>query len=259
MTLTGTLTDYEGDVARVNDKPLKMLPAAAKWCRERLKKGMVVDYDLVDSGERKGWIAKMWERKPGAVIDIAGDAVEKAKEKMAKAGFTVPEQGNTSDSCTSPKTPASEFWEVLGVVETIDTANRKATVSDEDGIIHPLVWAAGYLDEKVAKLKPGYYRKFSGEAAKPDIVTAIGWLGKDEPDWVKARYKALRPSGGGGWKGAPKNDKAILFQVLLKGALDLMIRGMPEGQGVDLRKDLGTCIQIAEEKLPDALKAAGVP
>jgi hypothetical protein len=126
---------------------------------------------------------------------------------------------------TEPAKPG-DFWNVLAVVESVDTTNRKATVSDEQSIIHPVTWVAGYLDEKFAKLKPGYYRKFSGETGKPGVVTAIGYMGKDvpEPEWVKARYKALNHSSGGsggGWKGQPKNDRAIILQCCMKVAADV--------------------------------------
>lgn len=131
---------------------------------------------------------------------------------------------------TEPAKPG-EFWGILAVVESVDATNRKATVSDEQSIIHPITWVAGYLDEKFAKLKPGYYRKFSGETGKPGVVTTIGYMGKDvpEPEWVKARYRALNHSSGGsggsGWKGQPKNDRAIILQCCMKVAADVWISG----------------------------------
>jgi hypothetical protein len=140
----------------------------------------------------------------------------------SKSQAVTKEQPVNTGSCTSPDKPGCEFWNVLGVVESLDAPNRKAVISDEGGVMHPLIWPAGYLDEKFGKLKPGYYRKFSGEAAKPDVVTAIGWMGKDEPEWVKARYKALHPQGGGGgWKGQPRNERAIILQCCMKVAADV--------------------------------------
>lgn len=149
-----------------------------------------------------------------------------------------------------------EFWEILGVVETIDAPGRKATASDEHGVFHPITWAAGYLDEKFAKLKPGYYRRFSGETAKPGVVTAIGWMGTDEPEWVKARYKALHPSGGGGGGGRPRNEKLIVAQCLLKAYTDLYIASNPP-DGIGFNSGREEILKAVETDLPRVMRAGG--
>jgi hypothetical protein len=156
-------------------------------------------------------------------------------------------------------TPA-EFWNILGVVETVDAPGRKATVSDEQGIIHPIVWAPGYLDEKFAKLKPGYYRKFSGETGKPGVTTALGYMGKDDPEWVKARYKALHPSGGsGGYRGQPRNEKAIILQCCMKVAGEVFVGclgGNSNGQSYEATMERITV--AAKKAAAELCTAAGV-
>ena len=47
-TFHGTLSDFEGSTARIDDKPIPMTAAAEKWCASRLKKGMKVAYYLTD-------------------------------------------------------------------------------------------------------------------------------------------------------------------------------------------------------------------
>lgn len=202
------------------------------------------------------------------VIETATQIAQEKEEynrKAQAAGFQtgahvhepVTPQGDKID-CTSSKTPVGGFWNVLGVVETIDVQSRKATVSDEAGIIHPIMWSAGYIDEKFAKLKPGYYRKFSGEANNPDIVTAVGWMGKDEPEWVKARYKALHPSGsGGGWKGQPRNERIIVVECMLKAYCDLWCNTNTPDQitFADAREEI---LAAVEADLPRVMKAGGL-
>ena len=155
----------------------------------------------------------------------------------------------------------ADFWNILGVVESVDTAGRKATVSDEQGVIHPITWSAGYLDEKFAKLKPGYYRKFSGETGKPGVTTSIGWMGKDEPEWAKARYKALHPAGGGGGRpySPPRNEKAIMYQCALKVAADVFVGSLGgASNGQTYENTMDRIIEAAEKATNTGAKLAGV-
>lgn len=118
--ITGTLTDYDLMTegvhagrygARIDDKPYPVMQHVDAFLL-RLQKGGQVDVLL----NKDGWISKISKAKgngtgqsdidrsrdeynarargtptdtPG-VTDVAGDVVEQTKEKMIKAGFTVP-------------------------------------------------------------------------------------------------------------------------------------------------------------------------
>lgn len=100
---------------------------------------------------------------------------------------------------------------LFAAIDSIDLRERKISVCDADQIIHPLVWEPT-LDHKMANLKPSYYKKFTvkkeGDATR---VISFQWIEKqDIPAWVAQRYKNIGGRGGGG---APKNDRAIIFEV----------------------------------------------
>src|SRR5512133_559728 len=99
----GTLTDKgmtdEGTmIARIDDRPFPVLPYVIPFL-DKCERGSKVEFTTKD-----GKISKINRVKPGAVVDIACDAIEQAKQRMEKAGFGQPTGGNTTD-CMSTKTP----------------------------------------------------------------------------------------------------------------------------------------------------------
>jgi hypothetical protein len=112
---------------------------------------------------------------------------------------------------------------VKAAVEAIDSQNRTARVIDEAGIFYPLKWTQGYLDEKMGKLKTGYYREFTIEKQGDDYkISSVKWIDtKDIPAWVGQRYKNQGHGGGGGRQYVPKNEKPVVFESVFKTCADL--------------------------------------
>jgi len=232
MTLTGTLTDYEGDIARINDEPKKMLPAAAKWCKDRLKKGMTVDYDLVADGEKKGYIAKLWERKA---------APSDSEDKRKAAGFGQP-AGESKENCTSSGTPAGNGLPktIEGKISVITPDARTFNLWREDFKLK-ITWMPGQ-DAAMAKFKQW----------DPVKVTY-------EPGTVNKLVDIVGEKKKGGWGGGqPRNEKAIILQYLFKGAVDLYVHSVPPGEKFDIKAALKDCRIAAQDELGEFCKAGGV-
>lgn len=229
MTLTGKLTDYEGDVARINDQPKKMLPAAAKWCADRLRKGMTVDYNLVEDGEKKGWISKIWERKIPT-----GDS----DEKRQAAGFNnpIPPAGNPG------------IKTVEGQIVGIDYDAHKINVKDRAGQQHVMIWPPP-LHDQMCKLKQWWFTKITGEF-QADVelwkLTAQDFFRRPD-DWPASQH------GGGGWKGQPRNEKLILVEVMLKAYAELW-PNCHTPDTVTFKAAREEILAAVEEDLPRVLK-----
>lgn len=117
----------------------------------------------------------------------------------------------------APKS-SQPFKTIAAAVENINLEKRTLTAIDENGITHPMKWASGYLDEKLGKLKEGYYREFTCEIQGEDLrITSVKYL--ESPDWVKARFKG-KGGGGGGRNYPPRNEKPILFESVFKSCCD---------------------------------------
>lgn len=260
MTLTGKLSDFEGDVARINDVPKKMLPAAAKWCNDRLKKGMTIDYDVVEDGEKKGWISKLWERKAyPSSGDKTADQIAKEREdynaKAAKAGFNVPpqQQGNNQSSCTSPDKPAANgIKTVEGQIVLLDKPAHKITIKTRDGQQHSFVWTPA-LDAEFGKLNQWWFTKVTGEhEADFDIwrATSQGFFKRPE-DWPFAKA-----GGFGGKTFTPRNEKLIVVQALTKAYCELwMSTNTPDHVSFeDARAEI---LKAVEADLPTLMRLGG--
>ena len=211
MTLTGKL-DYEGDTARIegdSQASRKMLPAAAKWCADRLKKGMIVDCELVPDGDKHGWISKIYEHK------LEGQA------------------------CTSPATPANNTpvkpsndglpKTVEGQIVFIDHPAHKITVKDKTGKTHDFVWpaTAKMANNKGEPLKQWWFVKVTGEPSGDLWKLTDHTYFKRPDDWPFAKGA----SGGGG---QPRNERLIVFQNMHTAALNgAQHATTPDGQDYD--------------------------
>ncbi|MGA9622047.1 hypothetical protein [Methanoregula sp.] len=112
MTITGKL-DFEGDVARIDDKNYKMLSAAARWCAERLKKGMIVDAELIPDGDKKGWISKIYEHKGEIRQESSGKIDEKNQHPNERLPVFLTFHRNALQGAQTTTTPDSQDYDAF--------------------------------------------------------------------------------------------------------------------------------------------------
>jgi hypothetical protein len=140
---------------------------------------------------------------------------------------------------------------LFAAVDTIDIPGRKMSVCDSDQIVHPLVWESA-LDNKMATLKPSYFKKFTVKK-EGDItrIISIQWVEKpDIPAWVGQRYKK---QGGG----SPRNERMIVVECMLKAYIDLW-QSTHAPDTVDFADARIEILDAIEADLPRVLKAGGV-
>ena len=223
MTLTGKL-DFEGDTARIegdSQASRKMLPAAAKWCADRLKKGMIVDAELVPDGDKHGWISKIYEHK-------------QEEKKDCTSTSTPAGAGLNPDVRSGPK-------KIEGEIIAIDPGKRTMALRslDEKGyeITTLFVWReARDLDQTAQKQKPGWYVCATYEA-QGDRNLMIDVRYADRPANMR------RQGGNGGNRGGrqfqPRNERLILFQNMHTAALNgAMHATTPDSQDYDEFMDM---------------------
>jgi len=215
MTLTGKL-DFEGDTARIegdSQASRKMLPAAAKWCADRLKKGMIVDAELVPDGDKHGWISKIYEHKNEA------------------------KQPANTGTCTSTGSPAPADPDrpksVEGQIMFIDHPAHKITVKDRTGKTHDFIWPASVKMEnnKGEPLKQWWFVKVTGEKSGDLWKLTDHTYFKRPDDWPFGK--------GGGGGGQPRNERLILFQNMHTAALNGAMHAVtPDTQDYDEFMDM---------------------
>lgn len=215
MTLiTGKLSDFEGDQVRIEGDPQttrKMLPAAAKWCNDRLKKGMTVDCQIVADGDKKGWISKISEHYPRA---------QDTQQKMNQSGFGQPQE--EKKDCTSSNTPAANpsnstgLKTVEGQIVFINPEQHKVTVKDRAGESHTFIWPPA-MHEKMSGLKQWWFAKLTGEH-EADVglwrLTAQDFF-KRPDDWP-----FQKGGGKGNWQ--PRNEKPMAYESAFKTCAELV-------------------------------------
>jgi hypothetical protein len=200
MTLTGKL-DFEGDTARIegdSQASRKMLPAAAH-CARTLRKGMIVDCEIVTEGSKGGWISLIKEHK---------DAVQPAKREETKP-------------CTSPSTPVSPALKTVeGQITFVDPAAHKITVKDRAGASHTFIWPPA-LHDKMSQQKQWWFIKATGEhQADVDLWKLVSTdFFKRPDDWPAG-------NGGKGFGGnrpyTPRNEKPMVYESAFKSCADLV-------------------------------------
>ncbi|MCK9591442.1 MAG: hypothetical protein M0Q91_05465 [Methanoregula sp.] len=177
----GTLTDKGMNddgvwIARIDDKPYPVLGYVLPFL-EKVEKGAWCEYTLKDGKVSK--ISKIKNNPQGTpagrkgVVDVAGDAVDKAKEKMAKAGFGQPaEQGKPTDGL--PKT-------VEGKLSVINTEARTFNLWREDFKI-TISWIPSQ-DSLMAKFKQWDKVKVTYEVGTPNRLVDIVNIASKKGDW----------------------------------------------------------------------------
>ena len=103
--------------------------------------------------------------------------------------------------------------ELKGKVTIISMEKRQITLKDTDGILHPFTWTEP-LDVVMRKWKEGYYL-----AVKHD-----GDILKNASYWQEGK-DAFPKMQGAGYKGQPRNERAIILQTCMKVAADVWIAG----------------------------------
>jgi len=146
---------------------------------------------------------------------------------LGGAGMTAPEDISLNGKCIA-----------------MDAPNRTFRMKDVDGTEHPFKWTEPLdvvmMRNGEAKWKTGYYLTVTYNPDTHAVKNVTYWQeGKD-------KFPREQRSGGGG---RPANDKAILFQCLLKAAVELR-----KESGGTLRE----CVNDAKECMSDACTAAGV-
>jgi len=215
MTLTGKL-DFEGDTARIegdSQASRKMLPAAAKWCAERLKKGMIVDAELVPDGDKHGWISKIYEHK------------NEAKQPANTGTCTSP--GSPVVPPKEPAKPASDGLpkSVEGKLQALSFDTRLLVLWREDFKMK-ISWMPAQ-DAVLEKFKQWDPVKVTFEPS-----------GSNEPNRLIDIVSTMKKSGGWGG-GKPRNERLILFQNMHTAALNgAMHATTPDSQDYDEFMDM---------------------
>lgn len=250
MTETGILEDKQtGDApkAKINGTVYDCLGFTDKYLQS-IPLGSAVDYELTDTNKIKK-IAKSREQPAGTTPA----QTEAAKRKAA--GFDNPPPA--SEKSTSPEKPAAAttagptLKTVEGQIVAIDHAAHKITVKDLDGQQHTMIWPPP-LNDQMAKLKQWWFCKITGEY-QPDVdlwkLTAQDFF-KRPDDWPASAH-----GNGGGFRGQPRNERAIVAQCLLKCWTELYVSSQP---GADFNAARDAVLKAVEADLPAILKAAGV-
>jgi hypothetical protein len=206
-----------------------------KICRTVLGKKMIVDYKLTDN--------------KGAVSDI--------RPHKDQQPAPAQQQGTTSEKSTSPEkppaaAPAGKPKTVEGQIVAIDHGTHELSVKDKAGTVHRFVWPAStkMTNNKGEPLKQWWFTRATGEPAG-DVwkLTSHAYF-KRPDDWPFGK--------GGNGSGQPRNDKAILFQCLLKCAVELKNAQPSTSAAVNIANALKECVVAAKDAMPDACQAAGV-
>jgi hypothetical protein len=196
------------------------------------------------------------EKTPAQIAQEREEYNRKAQAAGFQTGAQVKQQEEKAP-CTSPNTPAatpangSGIKTVEGQIVEINHDAHKITVKDRTGALHTMIWPPVLVDQ-MSKLKQWWFTKITGEhQADVDLwkLTANEFFKRPE-DWP------FKPAGGkGGY--APRNEKMIVVQTMLKAYCDLWCSTNTPDQVTfaDAREDILAAI---EADLPRILKAGGV-
>jgi|GEM_PF-5886391 len=242
--ITGTLTDFEDHIIRIDDVPHPAYDSAMKICRSLLSKKSKVDYKLTDKGE---------------ICDIRPFKPNGSQPSQPAAQPSAAKQDPPKGNSTSPRAPpadANKPKNVEGQITAIDHGTHKISVKDKTGQVHEFVWSGNVkmTNNKGEPLKQWWFIKVTGEPAG-DLwkLTAHAYF-KRPDDWPLGNK-----GGNGGGGGQPRNEKAILFQCLFKGAVEIRKQQLAMNAGMSPLADvLKECVTAAKEALPEALTASGV-
>ena len=208
LTVIGKL-DYDGDTARIEGDSVptrKMISKVAAFLKARPLKGKNVVAQIIEEGDKAGWIEHVQELP----LD----------EKLKKAGFGQPTPGPApaEQKEEEPANPPSNtgLKTVEGQITFIDPAAHKITVKDRAGTSHTMVWPPA-LHDKMSQQKQWWFVKITGEHQEDvDIWKLISVeFFKRPDDWPASQH------GGGGWKGQPRNERLIAFLALHRDAVQL--------------------------------------
>lgn len=209
--IIGTLTDFEGTTARIDDVPHPAFDSVMKICRSLLSRKSKVEYKLTDRGE---------------VCDIRPH-----KENGGQPAPAAQPQAKPSEKSTSPEKPAtgslqpdirSGLKQIDGEIVAIDTVKRTMVLRslDEKGyeVTTALSWKeAKVLDQTAQKQKPGWYVTVSYEIqGERNLMTDVKYA--ERPANMKRSQGGKGSSGGRPF--TPRNEKPIIYQCCFKEAVE---------------------------------------
>lgn len=261
-TVIGKL-DYDDDIARIEGDSVptrKMIAKVAAFLKARPMKGKNVVAQIIEEGDKAGWIEHI-EELP---LD----------EKMKKAGFGQPTPGpeagvSAQDVSENMKTAGAAFKDaaperapaqipqntglktVEGQITFIDLAAHKITVKDRAGTSHTMVWSPA-LHDKMSQQKQWWFVKITGEHQEDvDIwkLVSVEFF-KRPDDWPASQH------GGGGWKGQPRNERLIAFLALHRDAVSLF-QSTTTPDTLDYEQAEDVVYERAKRTLEQAMKDFG--
>ena len=198
--------DYENDEARIEGDSVtsrKMIAKVAAFLKARPMKGKNVVAQIIEEGDKAGWIERV-EELP-------------LEDKMKKAGFREPTPGPAPSTEPAKPAPGNEsnpgLKTVEGQITAIDKPAHKITLKDRAGASHTFVWGPG-PDADFQKLEQWWFCRVTGEYL-PDVEMwrALGQgFFKRPDDWPKS-------GSGGGKYSQPRNERLIVFQNMHTAAL----------------------------------------
>ena len=225
--------DYEGDEARIESDSVpsrKMIAKVVGFLKARPLKGKNVVAQIIEEGDKAGWIEHVQElpldqKKPAAEptkeeLDRSREEYNATAAKMKTAGFGQPTPGPAPDTHKEvpPAGPAKDpgLKTVEGQIIAIDKPAHKITLKDRAGEHHTFVWGPAN-DADFQKLEPWWFCKVTGEHQKDfDIWKAMGTGFFKRPDDWPARGGAF-----GGRQYQPRNERLITFLALHRDAVAL--------------------------------------
>ena len=140
---------------------------------------------------------------------------------------------------------------IEGQVASINLEKRLMAIEDRKGIIFYSVSWMPNQDQKIQKLKVGYYVKPTVEVKGDSSGRLIDLPYSERPaDWPKSN------KGGGGKSYAPRNEKLIAFLALHRDAVQAaQITTTPDTQDYDAFMQM--CYDRAKKDVEQAMKDFG--
>jgi hypothetical protein len=144
--------------------------------------------------------------------------------------------------------PASGIKTVEGQIVGIDYDKRLVRVKDIAGETTLIIWPAS-RDEPFKKQKEWWFVRITGEIVDHTFVPADVAYWKKPDNWPK-------PAGGsGGWKGQPRNEKPIIYQVCFKEACETVRALVLQPDKVLDEKEFNRLMDMALERAKKDAKA----
>ena len=235
--------DYEGDTARIEGDSVpsrKMIAKVAAFLKVRPMRGKNVVAQIIEEGDRAGWIEHVQElpldqKKPATEptkeeLDRSREDYNATAAKMEKAGFGRATPGPATPAAqatAAAKKPADDGLPKAlegKIVSYSPAPARSFTLQSEEGFKVVISWRENQ-DTAMAAFKPGYKAKATYEVGEPNRLTEIVSTFKKGPGAGKGSYQ-------------PRNERLIVLQSCAKLAAEVYaITTTPDTQDFDHAMD----------------------